>query len=137
MRTKRVNRYYCDFCKKSGCSAGHMRRHEERCTMNPNRKCGVCSLREECDPDTAALVALLPPLASITPEPQTNAYEASLAKTMPKLREAADGCPGCILAALKQTGWREWSYGVFDYEAEMKPIFDEVNEQRWQGISAG
>jgi len=34
--------YYCDFCKKKGMSKHHMSKHEMSCTMNPNRKCGLC-----------------------------------------------------------------------------------------------
>lgn len=43
MRVKKVNRYYCDFCKKSNCSKHAMELHEKHCTMNPDRQCRLCN----------------------------------------------------------------------------------------------
>lgn len=63
MKTKKVNRYYCDYCGKSGGAAGHMRRHEERCMLNPQRICGMCRFAEFAEfapKPLAELVALLP-----------------------------------------------------------------------------
>jgi hypothetical protein len=40
MRTIKKNVYYCDFCKKK--SLRSLKQHEEHCTANPNRTCGVC-----------------------------------------------------------------------------------------------
>lgn len=37
MKRKRVWRYYCDFCKKSGCGRAAMAWHEQRCINNPAR----------------------------------------------------------------------------------------------------
>ena len=42
MTFKIVKRYYCDFCKKSGCSASSMKTHEKKCGLNPERICGLC-----------------------------------------------------------------------------------------------
>ena len=36
--TKKV--YYCDYCNKH--SLRPLTKHEERCTLNPNRVCGFC-----------------------------------------------------------------------------------------------
>ena len=35
MKTKRVLRYYCDFCGRGGCGKYAMEVHEKYCTMNP------------------------------------------------------------------------------------------------------
>lgn len=44
MRRVKRWRYYCDFCKKVGGSAGHMKTHELHCTGNPDRICRMCKL---------------------------------------------------------------------------------------------
>ena len=58
------NRYYRDFCKKSGGSAYHMRRHESACTANPNRQCGMCDGGGYDAADLPVLIALLPNAAA-------------------------------------------------------------------------
>lgn len=42
MRKVKKWRYYCDFCKKSGCSGHHIVKHETHCCRNPNRVCRMC-----------------------------------------------------------------------------------------------
>lgn len=41
-KTKTVTYRYCDFCKKRMVRRDAMIHHEDRCTMNPNRNCGLC-----------------------------------------------------------------------------------------------
>lgn len=60
MRVKKVNRYYCEFCKKSGQSASHISKHEKRCTLNPNRHCGMCAMLENEQPGIKDLLSVLP-----------------------------------------------------------------------------
>jgi hypothetical protein len=83
MRTKRVNRYYCDFCKKSGCSGGHIRKHERGCTRNPDRVCGMCAKAKLEQKPTPALLDALCTGAGV---------EAVL--------ELSQGCPACVMAAI-------------------------------------
>ena len=40
MKVKIKKVYYCDFCRKH--SLRPLVKHEEHCTANPNRKCGLC-----------------------------------------------------------------------------------------------
>lgn len=87
MKKRQVWRYTCEFCKKSNCSAHHMRRHEESCTANPARNCKFCGV---CNG------ALLPELIAITQQCAEDNIEP--------LREAANGCPACMLAAIRQSG---------------------------------
>lgn len=87
MRSKRVLRYYCDHCKKSGCSKGHMARHETHCTNNPQRCCRFCDLEK---PPTAELIAVF-----------TEECEGGDG-ALKRLREIADDCPACILAGIRQ-----------------------------------
>ncbi len=44
-RLKKI--YYCDFCKKHRMMINAMEKHEDSCTLNPNRVCRV----EDCDGD--------------------------------------------------------------------------------------
>ena len=129
MRTKRVNRYYCDYCKKSGCSKYHMERHEMFCTMNPNRECRMCALVDEPQPDLAELIALLP-TASWEQESEDNGllsydFHDALDGAMVKLKEAANGCPACMLAALRQTGIPVPM--AMDYDSLRSTFWEEYN----------
>ncbi len=58
---KRVKKwvYYCEHCKKSGRSASHMARHEQRCTGNPDRECGMCGVLGDTQEDYRVVVATL------------------------------------------------------------------------------
>jgi len=115
MRRAQRWRYFCDFCDKVGGSAFHMRRHEAACTANPHRACGYCGAMRP----VAELVALL-----VAHAPDWHAGMAAL-------RLEARGCPGCILAATRQThaihpgsetSWeaenREYKLFGFDYGYE-------------------
>ncbi len=134
MRKKKVWRYYCDYCKKAGCSGGHLKHHEERCTLNPNRICGFCKMAEEEQPAMANLLVLLP-------EPKdykkTDAefglisfvgLEEVVKKALPKLREVAKDCPACILAALRQKGIPVPIATDFDFKKECASSWSDFNE---------
>jgi hypothetical protein len=105
MRKKKVWRYWCDFCGKGGCSASSMVKHEKHCTMNPNRICGFCKREELEQKPIAILIA---------------AYDKDTLETTNNLREAADGCPACMLSAIRQwkgqnnrpvsEAWDRWNY---------------------------
>ena len=89
MIRKKVWRYYCEFCGKSGCSGGHMKAHESRCTMNPNRICGTCSLIGNKQEEMSVLVS---------------AIGAGDSKGVEELRRVSDGCHACMLASIRQAG---------------------------------
>lgn len=132
MKKKRVWRYYCDFCKKAGCSGYHLRRHEERCTMNPNRLCGMCGLLAHNQPSLASIIALLPDpekfKTTITDDEAWDGIFSDLAKAVsavfPRVRRAARECPTCILAALRQAKIPVPMVSEFDYSKESKAIHD-------------
>jgi hypothetical protein len=114
-----------------------MATHEKHCTMNPNRACRVCGILGgpvKPDPDgLRALVALLPDGG----EPpgfgdELNDYVARAQAAIPKLREAANDCPACMLAALRQAKVHLGMVsGEFDFSAEMREIF--ANQEPRQG----
>lgn len=92
MKEKRVLRYYCEHCKKSGCSKHWMQRHEDSCIHNPNRVCrfhAFIRMDEDCHfISTADLVTI-----------------AKTRKgTLNDLRELTMGCPACMLATITQSG---------------------------------
>ena len=92
MRVRHVIRYYCDFCPKGYFKRPSMIRHERGCTANPNRICGLCKNTEpwlEQKP-MAELIACL--------SWDKDEYG------MKELRQLCENCPGCILAALRQSG---------------------------------
>lgn len=138
MKTKKVNRYYCEYCKKSGCVARWIKKHEERCTLNPNRYCGYCHLRDLPQPDLKELLAILPDPTDYktwddyTGEPQgfNACLGTAVGEAMPKLRNAAENCPACIMAALRQKEIPVPIATDFDFKKECQEIWDEFNAAR-------
>lgn len=131
MRTRHVIRYYCDFCPRGYFKKPSMERHEKGCTANPNRVCGLCEY---------AIPALKQkPIAElVAPMKQTILAELSNDEGMAKLRELAEGCPGCILAAIRQSGIQKALYDSeygppelkFDFKKELQAWWATENESR-------
>ena len=113
MRTVMRPRYYCDHCKKGNGSPSAMKRHEAGCTLNLQRVCGMCAkLHDNGGP------MLAPPRDELLRLLDADGFKA--------MREAANDCPACILAALRtrnvksefgpytvpgpEDGRNEWSY---------------------------
>ena len=94
---KKVWRYYCDFCDKANCCASAMHKHEKHCTANPNRECGMCKC---ADFETKPIKALIGALGNGDKQ-GVNA-----------LREKAEGCPACMLAAIRQSGLQDSPLGM-------------------------
>ena len=84
MKRKKMWRYYCEFCKKSSGSGGAMSTHEKHCTANPNRTCRMCGMAPDIDVHIKALGDGLKP-------------------GIERLQEAANDCPACMLAAIRQS----------------------------------
>lgn len=93
MRMKMRPRYYCDHCGRGSGSASFIRRHEPTCTANPSRKCRMCESMPDADRQARRAAILTAP---------GNSQEAWKAK-MRELREECDGCPCCILTAIRQS----------------------------------
>lgn len=135
MKTKKVNRYYCEFCKKSGCVARWIKKHEERCTMNPDRYCGFCHLLDKTQPDLQELLIILPdPDDYKTWDDFTGdfqGFDACLGtaanEALSKLRDATENCPACIMAALRQKGIPVTMVDDFNFSDESQAIWDEHN----------
>lgn len=154
MTSKQVRQYKCDFCGKRGLSAGAMSKHEKRCTMNPGRVCGVCAF---CSGDDQAkmadLLTILPRAdtarmvwpdikcgkygeltqESTEKENAVKAYRAELREQVlavwKTLEEAANDCPACILAAIRQAGVApvvDW----WHFKDKLKSAMDDANQSR-------
>jgi hypothetical protein len=138
MKIKRVNRYYCDFCKKSGCSKAAMQKHEKHCTMNPDRICRMCLLLELEQQPMSNLLALLPNPKDFEGADEAAWTDASpLAKavnaSMKSLRDATGGCPMCILSTLRQSGIPVPMASSFNFKQECDEIWAEQNVDYSQG----
>ena len=154
MTSKQIRQYKCDFCGKRGLSASAMSKHEKRCTMNPGRVCGVCAF---CSGDDQAkmadLLAILPTAdtarikwpdmkfgrdgewteESTEKEDAVKAYRAELREQVravwAALGEAANDCPACILAAIRQSGVApvvDW----WKFKDVQKLAMDDANQAR-------
>ena len=136
MITKKRNRYYCEYCKKTGGNSYWMKRHEERCTLNPNRYCGYCQLLEVPQPDLKELIALLPDPNEYktVDEYGSLSFRSDFCKAvediMPKLREKANNCPTCIMAALRQKKIPVPIATDFDFKKECQNIWADFNESQ-------
>lgn len=144
MITKKVNRYYCEFCKKANCSAFSISRHESACTLNPNRICNVCKMDHgewsqnefEQRPISELLVILPDPVPFKFEDPRAisewyyhDELTAAVNKVLPKLREISGDCPACIMAALRQKGIPVTMVTDFNFKAEMEQIWNDINAE--------
>ncbi len=125
-------RYYCEFCKKAGCQAGAMIRHETSCTMNPNRVCRMCQHNGSGD-----VAATLPELRKIV----VSANSLNQEEKLNELREAAAGCAACMIAATRQTnlniceeGGPASSYLSFDFKEEIARFWSDNPRHQYEGM---
>lgn len=107
MTKRRVWRYRCDHCGKSGCSGGHMRRHEESCTKNLNRRCRMHLFLDDGTPNHKSVLEMVTAVRSaIAQEKRCDPRaimpsEAAEVRIMQALRAASDNCPACMLAVTR------------------------------------
>jgi hypothetical protein len=131
MRIKKVYRYYCDFCKKSGGSKYHIREHEKHCTMNPNRQCGMCEYAGFTQKPMNELLAILPEMNEFTIDYGESGSlvidSQKINNAVKELVEFTQGCPACIMAAIRQKGIFV-SLTNYDYKEEVARF--------WQGNGA-
>ena len=127
--------YYCDFCKARRFRVDAMELHEKHCTANPNRICRVCDT-VGFNPAVLEELKALMPVVTEHPEPEA-AYGALADKAVaafPALSAAADGCPACILAALRQTRTAGFIAGdTWDYKKAMASVWADHDEPDYNG----
>ena len=143
MKTKKVNRYWCDFCNKAGLQAGAMRKHEKHCTMNPDRVCRVCVLTADwLEEDALESKKPLDELVAMLPDPGLyntvkigpdvfdthNALVTSCSAIYPSFKRAAGGCPACMMAALRLRKVPIPMMEDFSFKREMVKIFADLDD---------
>ena len=109
-----------------------MERHEESCTMNPNRACGMCKQTNEEQPKMADMIKALDVINIVVTKDdygETYTMLGDEKEALEKLREAANGCSICMFAALRQHGY-PFLFQSFDFKAEKKSFWGDVNESR-------
>jgi hypothetical protein len=100
MKRKKVWRFYCEHCGKSGCSGGHIASHERHCTMNPDRRCGMCRFVENYDgPEHISILMAALRRDQLEAKEDDNGVPIVIPN---HLSEVAEGCPACMLAAIRQ-----------------------------------
>ena len=132
---KRVKkwRYYCEFCKKSGASGGHMARHEKSCTLNPDRVCRMCKAPldgwREDQPEMVDMIKALD--IAVIDKHEVEDSEVYTIKNekeaVEALRDVANNCPACMLAALRQHGY-PFLFDSFSFKDEKERFWSDVNE---------
>ncbi len=130
-------RYYCDFCKKSGGSKYHMERHENTCTMNPNRDCNMCEY-------SGGSPTMLPDIIQVVMDNIETAHSEGIdgdfiewqkfkdgitEQSVIEKIEVVSGCPACFLAAIRQTKTTDL-FPSFDFKERKNEMFEEHNEDR-------
>ena len=136
MKIKRKLRYYCDFCKKVSGSRHIMEKHEDHCTMNPNRECGFCTIMDQPVCDISQLKKLIPPYEEFEEYDSINGeklpYFIDKANRLPKilkeLRDKTNNCPACIMAAIRQSQL-PLGFFEFDFKTEMNQFFKDYKPE--------
>lgn len=132
MKSEKRWRYQCDYCKKWGGSAPHMKKHELHCTLNPRRECGMCKIvaggrdSDFVQSPLAEIVASLPDPEILLSSQWDFRNELASEQTMQtgiqtalsELRRKTGNCPACMLAALRQRGHCVPMFEGFNYKTE-------------------
>lgn len=126
MKIKRVFRYYCEFCKKSGCNKHAIQEHEKHCTMNPNRICRMCEIAEVEQLPIDELKVLIPkPCVNEDDYGSGHVFAEGSLNALLKVTE----CPACILSAIGQSGYIAYELG-YDYKKEVKEFWNTINNEQ-------
>jgi len=134
VRRKKVWRYYCEHCRKSGCSGYHMRRHEEGCTLNPNRICRMCKMVEGEQKPLDVLTAVFDGLPVTEADEYgyrtTTVNDSELQRYIKRLETITDGCPACMLAAARAFCARYDGFRVFidvGFKKRCESVWSDIN----------
>ena len=115
-------RYYCEFCRKASGHKYAMKKHEISCTANPNRICKACRFAGERQKPLQELLEVVKMC------PMETEWDGKLSdwriKDITPLRQMANGCPACILAALRASKLSS----QFNFKTEMKDFLDRIDD---------
>jgi hypothetical protein len=121
--------YYCGHCGKHGLSRPAMEKHERVCTLNPERVCRW-KIDDHGYVEVAAVAAELRERASsypLSPDPESEERTYLAKDDVEWLRDEVDGCPACMLAAMRQSGVDDYHTDrrgaeIFNYQAEVDRV---------------
>jgi hypothetical protein len=126
MTKKQVWQYKCDFCGKRRYRKSAMEVHEAGCTLNPNR---ICRMHAYCDGSQRPTEYLIGSLEPVNIDGDHLSETEKEERNLAKLREVSDGCPACMLAALRQA--RQYAI-KFNFKEECDKFWSEHNEEAYQ-----
>lgn len=141
MKIRKVNKYYCEFCKKTNCSRSSISKHEKRCTNNPNRECGMCKTLGNSQPKLEDLIFYL---KNNIKENKSKFYypkdEVDLFYgfdiNLDEFRTKAGNCPACMLAAIRQAKIPVPATN-FDFKKECESFWTEINDTKLEECNYG
>lgn len=112
MKTKRVLRYWCDHCNKSGGRKDAMIKHEKHCIKNPQRICRMCIANNSKQLSIDELVNILND------------------EGLDKLKEKTKNCPACILAAIVKSKRYDLSEKArWNFKEEVNKFWERKNNE--------
>lgn len=130
VKTKKV--YYCEFCNKHNLSVSAITNHEKHCTLNPDRKCGVCGGNGVNKDDIKFLKNNHDILLSWKGKDGANEgiLGTHIGEFNDKVKELMSriNCPACMLAIIRQSRIKEFPV-EFNFEEEMKDYWKRKNEE--------
>lgn len=124
MRTKTVQRFYCDHCSKGMFRKADMAKHEITCIVNPSRACWLCESGTGTI-DYKALADEFKKQPGVDYDDKHDTYECKSTEAINWLYNKVDGCPACVLAVLKQG--KVFSFEVFNYREHLAEWHREKN----------
>ena len=128
MKAKTKTVYYCDYCKKH--SLRPLAKHEQYCTGNPNRQCGLCGRTETL----SGIIALFKKQTGYIEK--QGEYEIELQNIcqphIKDIMEELENCPICTFAVIRQVGLHKYPFDMegFKLENELKLWWDAVNAEQ-------
>ena len=106
-----------------------MERHENHCTMNPNRDCDMCGYADSSSIDLRALSRMVKGRVIVSNTEQSfesYSIDGSETDVINEIRKATD-CPACILAVIRQSEY-PFMFGSFDYKKEREELWKNHND---------
>ena len=141
MKVIKKNVYYCEFCKKRSLSGGHLKKHEQRCTNNPNRHCGACGGSVNVSDIVDGYKKRFEIVEKKTSYEFGEIYFPLVVKwvgneiTMIEIDEDSDNCPFCKLAIIRQAGLNRYYFDnkfEFNYKEEAAAFMAEKNAAEYR-----
>lgn len=130
MKIKLKNVYYCDFCKKHGLASWAMKEHEKHCTLNPDRKCGLCDRKGVYKKGIKFIDKAFKKLMShrINDGGISGEHDRKFEDAIKKLSDELE-CPVCVFSVLRQSKEGISCWGSYDFKMEMQKYWKEKAEE--------